>query len=99
MKDLIDLSYLFKMLIYKFTNKISITYQLTRLVLVVGGSVVADQMARNPVRVLVLLVFILRLTEFVFVMMEIGVDISDEVPFSPQYFSPSIFTQSSLHDL
>ena len=53
-----------------------------------------DQMARNTVCVLIKLVLNLRLTVFVFVMMENGVDISDEVPISPQYFSPSISTQS-----
>ena len=58
-----------------------------------------DQMARNPVRVLILLVMNLRLTEFVVVMMENGVDISDEVPISPQYFSSSISNQSQLHVL
>ena len=58
-----------------------------------------DQMARNPVRVLTLLVMNLRLTEFVVVMMENGVDISVEVPISPQYFSSSISNQSYLHVL
>ena len=71
--------------------------QLTRLVLVVGGSVVADQIARNPVRVITSLVMNLRLTLFVFVMMENGVDISVEVPICPQYSSPSISTQSWMH--
>ena len=60
------------------------------------GILYCDQMARNPVRVLLLLVMNLRLTEFVFVMMENGVDISDEVPFSPQYFTSSISNQSYL---
>ena len=63
------------------------------------GILYCDQMARNPVRVPPLLVMNLRLTEFVFVMMENGVDISDEVPISPQYFSSSICNQSYLHVL
>ena len=63
------------------------------------GILYFDQMARNPVRVLLLLVMNLRLTEFVVVMMENGVDISDEVPISPQYFSSSICNQSYLHVL
>ena len=67
------------------------------VVTVVVDNQTCDQMARNPVRVLKnLLVMNLRLTEFVFVMMENGVDISDEVPFSPQYFTSSISNQSYL---
>ena len=63
------------------------------------GILYCDQMARNPVRVFEPLVINLRLTEFVFVMMENGVVISDEVPFSPQYFTSSISNQSYLQVL
>ena len=63
------------------------------------GILYCDQMARNPEPVPPPLVMNLRLTEFVFVMMENGVDISDEVPISPQYFSSSICNQSYLHVL
>ena len=54
-----------------------------------------DQIARNPVRVKPQwLVSKLILTLFVFVMIVNGVGFSDEVPFSPQYFTSSISNQS-----
>ena len=64
------------------------------------GILYCDQMARNPGRPLSKLSDLnLTSTEFVLVMIVNGVDISDEVPISPQYFSSSISNQSQLHVL
>ena len=57
------------------------------------GILYCDQMARNPVRVIIPSDLNMMLTLFVFVMMVNGVDIS------PQYFSPSISNQSHEHAL
>ena len=67
--------------------------QLTSLLLGDGGSVVADQMARRPVRVTLPSEMNVMSTLFVFVMMVNGVGIS------PQYFSFSISNQSYEHVL
>ena len=63
------------------------------------GILYCDQIARNPVCVPLPSELNVISTEYESVMMVNGVDISVEVPISPQYFSPSISIQSKSHVL